>query len=107
MRQNQRPPSGMRPSFLARQKPVEFRPYIRRIAQNITRMRGGARGSGAHRNAALRIDEKKPAFIGQIVADEDRLAAGKKRVRKQGGDAVSLVVTCVLEFGDHFAWLHG
>jgi len=54
----------------------------------------------------LRIDEKKPAFVGQIIADKDRLAAQKRRVCQQGSNAFSLVVVRLLEFGDHLAFLH-
>jgi len=70
-------------------------------------MRGIPRGPGAHRNPALRVDKVKPAFIGQIIADKDRLAAGKRRGCKQRSDAASLIVMRFLEFGNHFALLHG
>ncbi len=70
-------------------------------------MRGVPREAGAHRNAVLRVDKVKPAFIGQIIADKDRLAAGKRRGCKQGSDAASLIVMRFLEFGNHFALLHG
>lgn len=70
-------------------------------------MGGVLRGPGAHRNPAVRVDKVKPAFIGQIIADKDRLAAGKRRGCKQGGDAASLIVMRFLEFGNHFALLHG
>lgn len=92
---------------MTRQKPVEFRPDARRIVETIARIRGSPGRSYPHRNPASRIDEQKTAFIGQIVADKDRLAAGKRRVCKQRGDALSFVVVRLLEFGDHLALLHG
>ena len=106
MRLNRRPPSWELPSCMARQKAMEFRPYARWILQSIARIARNTGGAYSHRNPALRVDEQKPAFVGQIVADEDRLAAGKRRACQQGGNAFSLVVAGLLELGDHLAFLH-
>ncbi len=89
------------------QKPLKLRPHAAWIMEKIARVSGNARRPGAHRNPALRVDKVKPAFIGQIIADKNRLAAGKRRGCKQRSDAAPLIVMRFLEFGNHFALLHG
>jgi hypothetical protein len=76
----------------ARQEPIKLRPHARQIVQTIVRIARNTGGAYPHRYPALRIDKQKSAFVGQIIADKDRLAPKKRRACQQGGDAVSFVV---------------
>lgn len=86
---------------------MQLRPHLHRIVETIARIARNAGGAYPDRNPAPRVDEQEPAFVGRIVANKDRLATGKRRVCKQGGDAFSFIVAGLLKFGDHLALLHG
>ncbi|HEV7822552.1 MAG TPA: hypothetical protein VGO84_15325, partial [Burkholderiales bacterium] len=61
----------------------------------------------ANRNAAGVLNFGETVFVGQVVADENRQAALKRRLSKERFDRGAFVMRSGLELDDHLAFLHG